>query len=135
MQEVEASIVVDVPVNWAYNEWNHIERFPCFMKSLKEVRAVGDDRYLWRGERNGVEFESVTEVTLQIPERRLAWRSISGMESSGVVCFEKQAEEQTLIHMKMKYTEDAGWQEPATLKKRLEQNLQNFKCLVETGAC
>ena len=131
MEDVEKSIVVDAPVAPVYEQWTRIEEFPRFMQALKEVRRTGENQFLWRGEIHGQEFESATEVALQIPEHRLAWRSLSGPDSSGVVCFEPHAENQTLVTLKMKYLPDSGWQEPGELARRLEESLRRFKILME----
>ena len=135
MEEVERSIIVDAPIAAVYAEWTRIEEFPRFMKSLREVVRTGENQFTWKGERDGKEFQSVAEVTLQIPGKRLAWRNDRESENSGVVCFERQPDGKTMINFKVAYTQDSGWQEPSVLEKRLEDNLQNFKSLIETGAC
>ena len=42
MNTVEKSIVVDVPVRAAYNQWTQFEEFPRFMEGVEEVRQEGD---------------------------------------------------------------------------------------------
>lgn len=72
---------------------------------------------------------------LESPQRRVAWRTTSGGESSGVVSFEPEADGRTEIRFKMLYDAHGGWSDPAALSERLESNLENFKKLVEPGEC
>jgi uncharacterized membrane protein len=37
MAKIEKDIVVDVPVNVAYDQWTQFESFPEFMEGVKEV--------------------------------------------------------------------------------------------------
>src|SRR5690242_5359538 len=72
---VEESVEVNVPLSTAYNQWTQFEDFPQFMESVREVRQI-DDRHLhWRAEVGGVEKEWDAEITEQIPDERIAWRS------------------------------------------------------------
>jgi len=135
MEDVEKSITVNAPVARAYELWTHIEEFPKFIKVLREVRKIDEKTFYWKVDRDGQEYEAVAEVTLQIPERRMAWRTISGVENSGVVCFEPAGENKTKVSFKMKYVSDAGWRNPEVLSERLATHLKNFKSLIETGAC
>lgn len=135
MESVEKFIVVNAPVGSAYQLWTDFENFPKFMKTLREVRRVDEKRYYLRAEREGKESEMVVEMSLQIPERRVAWRTISGEQSSGAVSFESEAGGGTKIHFKMLFDSDGGRTNATALSERLELHLENFKKLVETGTC
>ncbi|MEA3187540.1 MAG: hypothetical protein QOD99_1370 [Chthoniobacter sp.] len=134
MEVFEKSIVVNAPISLVYDQWTRVEDFPRFMTALSEVRSLGRNCFRWIGTRDGQEYQSTAELTLQIPERRIAWRNTSGAENSGVVVLEEQAGGQTKVSFQMKYTPDAGWQEPASLEKRLDETLQTFKRLIESEA-
>jgi len=135
MEDVEKSIVVNVPVARAYEMWTRIEEFPKFMKVLREVRRIDEKTFYWKVDRDGQEYEAMAEVTLQIPQRRIAWRNISGAENSGVVCFQAEEGNKTKVSLKMKFVADAGWRDTGVLSERLETHLKNFKSLIETGKC
>ena len=135
MESVEKFIVVNAPVGSAYQLWADFENFPKFMKTLREVRRVDEKRYYLRSEREGKEFEMVIEMSLQIPERRVAWRTISGEQTSGAVSFESDPGGGTKIHFKMLYDSDGSWTNAEALSARLESHLENFKKLMETGTC
>jgi len=135
MQSVQTSIVVNAPVGSAYELWTNFENFPKFMKALREVRRIDDRHYYLRSERGGKEYETIAEISVKIPERRVAWRSKAGAESSGVVSFESEPDGSTKIRFEMIYDPNAGWQDPLALSERLQSNLVNFKTLMETGDC
>ena len=131
-ESVGASVVVNVPCSVAYRRWGGIENFPHFMRAIREIKHLGGDRFYWRVERSGREYESVVDVTLRIPERRIAWRTISGAESAGVVSFEATSDKTTRVSFEMKYATDAGWDDPGDLRERIEHRLEAFKNLAES---
>ena len=134
MESVEEFIIVDASVERVYRQWTRIEDFPKFMPAVREMRRIDETHFHWRVERGGHEYESTLEVILRIPGRRIAWRTISGAESSGVVCFAAELGQKTTVSFKMKYVEGAGWQSSNALRKRLKSRLQNFKALMEEAS-
>jgi uncharacterized membrane protein len=85
---VQESIEVNVPVHTAYNQWTQFEDFPKFMDGVEEVRQLDDTHLHWRAKVFGKEEEWDAEITEQIPDKRIAWRSISGIPNAGVVTFQ-----------------------------------------------
>lgn len=131
MISVEETVVVDAPIDRVYERWTHVEDFPRFMPAVREMRRIDGKRFHWRVERGGREYEATFEIVLRIPQRRIAWRTISGSESSGVVCFGPELGRRTRVSFKMKYAPDAGWDSPAELRERLRTRLSRFKALME----
>jgi len=131
MESIKRSSVVHAPVEEVYSRWAYVEDYPLFMKSLREVRRVGDTRFYWRAERDGVPYEAVEEISLQIPNHRIAWRNVSGAENSGVVSFEPITDEMTRVTLDLAYVPDSGWHEPSALAERIERTLEAFRDLVE----
>jgi uncharacterized membrane protein len=131
-ESVEASILVEAPVLKIYEQWSRVEEFPKFMKAVREVRRVEEDRFYWRVERGGKEYESISQIILRIPERRIAWRTCSGAESSGVVALDPMPGNKTMVTFKMKYAPGAGWDDPLDLRKRVITRLENFKTYIES---
>jgi uncharacterized membrane protein len=129
---VGASILVNAPVHRVYEQWTRIEEFPKFMNTVREVRRIEGNRFFWRVERGGHEYESILEVVLKIPERRIAWRTIAGAESSGVVGFDPLPGNKTIVSFKMKYSPDAGWSNSAALLARIRKRLESFKSFIES---
>ena len=87
MANVESSIDVNVPVTTAYNQWTQFEQFPQFMSDVESVNQLDDTHLHWRVKIAGVEREFDAEITEQLPDQRIAWRSTSGVGHAGVVTF------------------------------------------------
>ena len=131
MESIKRSAVVHAPVEEVYRRWTRVEDFPLFMKSLCEVHRVGESRFYWRVERDGIPYEAVEEISLMIPNHRIAWRNVSGSENSGVVSFESIAGDMTRVTLDLAYVPDSGWHEPSALVDRIERTLEAFRELVE----
>ena len=134
MESIETSTVVSAPIADVYEHWTRLEEFPRFMEDVREVRKVEEKRYLTISEVDGQQYESLVEVMLEIPERRIAWRSVSGPESSGMVFFEPDSSGGTRVGFKMRYAADEGLHQPVALEERLRSHLRNFKRLIEAPA-
>ena len=87
MSTMEETIEIDVPVSTAYNQWTQFEEFPKFMEGVREVRQLDDTHLHWRAEIGGKEEEWDAEITEQVPDTRIAWRSTGGVQNSGTVSF------------------------------------------------
>ena len=132
MESIERSINVAAPIAQAFEPWLNVEAWPMFLKAIREVRRIDEKQFRMSVERGGQEYESVAEITLVIPERRIAWRSVSGAASAGVVCFQALADNMTEVNLKMQYHADAGWHHPDALAERLEYHLTCFKEFIES---
>ena len=94
----EESIVVDVPVRTAYNQWTQFEDFPRFMSGVERVVQVDDLHNHWVMNIGGVRREFDTRITEQIPDERVAWTTEEGdLRQSGVVTFHRLDEDHTKV--------------------------------------
>ena len=91
MASVTKSIDVRVPVRTAYDQWTQFEEFPRFMEGVKSVKQLDDTHLHWIAEIGGQTKEWDAEITEQIPDERIAWRSTSGAKNAGVVTFHRLA--------------------------------------------
>lgn len=130
-KSVGASIVVDAPTNEVYDHWIRVEEFPRFMAPVREIKRIDGNHFYWRVERGGREYEALLEIVLRIPNRRMAWRTLAGAESSGVVAFDPLAGNKTRVSFKAKYAPNVGWDDTEDLLERLIARLENFKTYVE----
>lgn len=131
---VEHTVVAEAPIGAVYERWSRIEEFPSFMEGVREIGWLDEKRFHLTSESAGRIFESVCEITLRIPERRLAWRTLSGPGSSGVACFENAGHGRTKVTLKMRYDPTNGWEDHEQVEGRLQRNLRRFKDLVEKAA-
>ena len=121
------SIVVNVPVERAYQQWARIEDLPKFITPLHSVRRIDDTQFSYTWRPDGEEHRGALHVVLQIPCRRIAWRILSDPLMSGVVSFEPRSKKETEVILKIHSVFD-----PPKLSLRLEEYLCNFKRLVES---
>jgi uncharacterized membrane protein len=123
------SIVVNVPVERAYQRWARIEDLPKFITPLRNVRRIDDTQFSFIWHPDGEERQGALHIVLQIPCRRIAWRMLSDPLMSGVVSFARRSKQETEVTLKIRSVFD-----PPKLSLRLEEYLGNFKRLIEREA-
>ena len=126
MNAAEKSIVVNAPVAEVYERWLRFEELPKFIKSLGEVERIDDKHFSFNTVRDGKEQRGVIEVIRQIPERRIAWRTIADGVGLGVVSFEPRSDTVTEITLKLRSVFD-----PSISGQSADEYLLNFKQLIE----
>ena len=135
MATVEKSIDVDVPVSVAYNQWTQFKSFPQFMEGVKEVHQLDDTHLRWRAEIGGKEKEWTAEITDQLPDERIAWRSTSGPRNDGMVMF-RPSGERTALTLRIDYEPDGAVEAAGSalgvVSGRVEGDLKRFKEFVES---
>src|SRR3954469_1915387 len=85
---VEHTVTVRASIAEVFERWCRVEDFPSFMEGVREIRWLDDKKFSLKSENGGQYYHSLCELTLRIPERRMAWRTIEGPDSSGVACFQ-----------------------------------------------
>ena len=119
-------VVVKAPVGRVYEQWSRIEDLPRFITAIRDVRRIDDTHFSYIWDLNGGDEKGIFHIVLQIPGRRIAWRTISNGFMSGVVSFEPRSEKETEVTLKIRSIFD-----PPNLSRRVEEYLGNFKRLVE----
>jgi len=133
---IEQSIDVQVPVATAYAQWTQFESFPEFMGGVERVQQLSDTLTHWRTTVGGVEREFDAEITEQIPEERVAWRSVDGTTHGGVVTFHKLSDDTTRVMVQIDWaaeslTEKAG-AAVGVDDLQVKRDLGRFKEFIET---
>jgi len=135
-KSIESSINVQVPVRTAYNQWTQFEEFPRFMEGVKEVRQLDDQHVHWVAEIAGKEKEWDAEITEQIPDQRVAWRSVGGAPNAGVVEFRPLGAEETEVRVRMEYEPEGAVETIGTALQaadvRVKGDLRRFKEFIES---
>ena len=126
MNAAEKSIVVNAPVAEVYQRWLRFEDLPKFIKSLGEVERIDDKHFSFNTLRDGKEQRGVIEVIRQIPERKIAWRTIADGVGLGVVSFEPISDTTTEITLKLRSVFD-----PSISGQSADEYLLSFKQLIE----
>jgi len=129
------SIDVAVPVRVAYDQWTQFEDFPSFMEGVKQVKQQDDTTLEWTAKIGGVERSWRAEITDQEPDKRVAWRSISGAKNAGEVTFQPLGDSMTRITLQLD-VEPEGPLETAGdalgfVERQAEGDLGRFKEFIE----
>jgi uncharacterized membrane protein len=143
MERIEKSIEVEAPISAVYNQWTQFEDFPQFMSGVQEVRQIDDSRLFWRAEIGGKATSWEAEIYEQIPDLRIAWRSLGGAPNAGTVSFQDLGANHTRVNLVLDY-QPLGTMEKigdalGFVSGRVEADLRRFKAFiegrgVETGA-
>jgi uncharacterized membrane protein len=134
--KVEHSIDVNVPVGTAYNQWTQFEEFPRFMEGVEEVRQIDDRHVHWRAEIAGQIKDWDAEITEQIPDERIAWRSRAGAMNAGVLTFHRLDPMKTRVMLQMEFEPEGTVENVGTAlgiaQRRIEGDLKRFKEFIES---
>ncbi|CUI08956.1 SRPBCC family protein [Massilia antarctica] len=133
--ESRVSIEVDLPVRTVYDQFTQFEQFPQFMESVHEVRQLDDKRLHWKADVFGKVIEWDAEITEQIPDKKIAWRSTSGTPNGGTVTFNALPGGRTTVTLDLYYepqdaVETIGDMVGA-VRMQARSNLQRFKDMLE----
>src|ERR687894_803173 len=99
--QVEKSVLVNVPVSTAYNQWTQFEEFPHFMGGIHEVRQLDDTTIHWVAEIGGVRREWDAEIVEQVPDQKIAWAATKGATNAGAVRFAPAGVDKTEITLSL----------------------------------
>jgi uncharacterized membrane protein len=89
-EPVKRSITIARPPHEIYAIWRNFERLPEFMTWVESVRDLGANRSHWTVKTPaGASIEYDAEITEDVPNRRIAWRSLpgAGVPNCGCVTF------------------------------------------------
>ncbi|HEY0378417.1 MAG TPA: SRPBCC family protein [Pyrinomonadaceae bacterium] len=142
MERTEKTIEVNAPVEVVFGLYSDFERFPEWMKSIKEVQRSGERTTRWTADAPLVSVEWEAETTAFEQNRKLAWRTVRGdVQMEGEVTFEDTGRGTTRMHFSLKYEPPAGrlgslvahlvGSDPA---RQVEEDLKRFAQLAEKQA-
>ena len=132
---IEKSIEVRVPARTAYDQWTQFTEFPRFMSWIKSAEQLDARHVRWHAQVAGKELEGEMEICEQIPDKRIAWRSVSGPPNAGVVTFHRLSDERSKIMLQVDY-EPVGIVEKVCdrlglAQRQIDRDLDRFKELIE----
>jgi uncharacterized membrane protein len=136
METIEKSIEVDAPVSAVYNQWTQFEEFPRFMEGVEAVTQLDDKRLHWKAEIAGKVKEWDAEIFEQIPDQRIAWRSMMGAKNSGMVNFFPIGTNTTRVTLSLNYEPEGAIEKVGdalgVVSSRVEGDLKRFKEFIES---
>ena len=133
--KVDQSVVVNVPVRTAYNQWTQFEEFPHFMGGISEVRQLDDVNLHWVAEIGGVRREWKARILEQVPDEKVAWAATEGATNAGAVYFSPAGEGGTVVRLELEYEPEGVAESLADraglVTRRVEADLEKFKSFIE----
>ncbi|MEU3453654.1 SRPBCC family protein [Micromonospora sp. NPDC006766] len=135
MSDVVEYVDVSVPIRTVYDQWTQFEEFPHFMQGVQEVRQLSDTMTHWTVEIAGVRREFDAEITEQLPDERVAWRSTGGSRQAGVVTFHRLDDRHTRVTLQLEFepqgvVEQTG-DKLGMVDRRAKNDLKQFKQFIE----
>ncbi len=139
-----AAVAINRSREECYNYWHDFEKLPSFIEHLKSVRSTGGARSHWvtKGPL-GEELAWDAEITEDVPNEVIAWRSLEGGDLSnwGRVRFESApAGRGTVVRVLVNYEPPLQSGGPvwaailgADPGERVRRDLMRFKQLLEAG--
>jgi uncharacterized membrane protein len=133
---VTESIIVEVPVSTAYNQWTQFQEFPRFMEGVESVTQIDDTHLHWVAEIGGKRHGWDAEIVEQRPDQVVAWRALDGHYNSGRVTFEPVDQTTTKVAVGMEH-ETEGMVETLGAaigadSRRVKGDLERFKHFIES---
>ena len=132
---VRESIDVNAPLRAVYDQWTQFEEFPRFMDSVRQICQLDDKRLHWKAEVFGKEIEWDAEITEQVPDKKIGWRSTSGTPNEGVVTFQELGRGRTRVTLQMAYQPQDAIESVGdalgAVRMEAKGNLKKFKELIE----
>jgi uncharacterized membrane protein len=133
--QIAETIDVQVPCSTAYNQWTQFEEFPRFMEGVESVEQLDDTHLRWRAMIGGKELEWDAEITEQIPDKRVAWRSIGGVQNAGAVTFHRLSDGACRVALQLDYKPEGIVENIGdflgVVKRRAHGDLERFKEFIE----
>jgi len=135
MARIEKDIEVEAPLRAVYNQWTQFEEFPEFMDGVREVRQLDDTHVHWCATVGGKDVEWDSEITEQVPDQRVAWRSTTGKLNAGTVEFQPIDGGRTRVCLTMEYDPEGAVENVGdalgVTSRRVTKDLRKFKSFIE----
>ena len=143
MERAEKTIEINAPVKVVFDLYSDFEKFPEWMKHIKEVRHTGENYTKWTADAPlGINVEWEAETTAFEPNRKIGWRTVRGdVKMEGEVTFEETKRKTTRMHVNLGYEPPAGHLGALVAKlfgndpeKEIDEELKRFASLAQSRA-
>ncbi len=131
---LEKSLQIGAPVDVVFRAWSDVENLPGFVRAIESVQRRGE-RSHWILNLGGRRVEWGAEITQNLPNEALGWKSISGPKHTGRIDFSPLGND-TLVHVTMNYCPPGQMarlfsplQHP--IERYIEEAFRDFKAALE----
>jgi uncharacterized protein (TIGR02271 family) len=105
------------------------------MEGVEEVRQQGEKHLFWRARIGGKVKEWEAEITNQVPDERIAWRSVDGSLNSGTVAFTELSPDRTRVTATIEYEPEGLLEKTGDAlglpSGRVQADLERFRDFIE----
>jgi uncharacterized membrane protein len=126
---------VAVPVEVAYRAWTQFDKFPNFMHRVQSVEKTGNDEVQWEEKIWFSKRQWKGKITERRKNDRIAWKTTSGTQHSGIVSFHKIGENLTRVMVTVDFHPTGMIEKMGSglrfAKRAVEADLARFKTYVE----
>jgi uncharacterized membrane protein len=128
---------VAVPVDKAYQAWTDFEKFPKFMHRVLSVEKSrdGKDEVQWEEKIWFSKRQWKGKIVERRKNDRIAWKTTSGTQHSGIVSFHKLDENLTRVMVEVDFHPTGMFEKMGSglrfVKRAVEADLARFKAYVE----
>ena len=98
--------LIKAPPEKVFDLISRVENFSEYSRHIKEVRAIGENLFLWRVKAFGIKVEWESEVVESLRPVSFAWRSVSGLYNTGRYVLTPVEPDSTSISFSMEYRLD-----------------------------
>lgn len=144
--KVKHSVLISKSPEELYPHWRKLDELPKIMSHLESVRVLDDRRSHWTAKAPAIVGGTVewdAEITEDVPNERIAWRSLPGtnVDSRGKVEFRRMPGDRgTAVRVEMEYRPPAGQLGKWVAKlfgeapdQQVRADLRTFKRVMEVG--
>ena len=140
---VTKALTINKSADELYSFWRNFENLPIFMHHLESVTAREGEISHWVAKAPlGMQVEWDAEVTSDIPNQRIGWKSLEGSDipNSGVIEFLPTRDRGTEVKVTLTYEAPGGklgewiaWALGEEPSLQVAEDMRRFKSLMETG--
>src|SRR2546423_1313582 len=132
---VQQAVDVAAPIDVVYDQWTQFEDYPKFMHRVQRVEQQDDAHVAFHAKVWGINRTWEAEIVEQRPDERIVFKSVNGVQLSGVVTFHDLAERLTRIELNIDVDPDGPVEKFARgtrfVKRAARGDLKRFKAYVE----
>jgi uncharacterized membrane protein len=132
---VQQSVDVAAPIDIVYDQWTQFEDYPKFMHRVQRVEQRDDAHVAFHAKVWGINRMWEAEIVEQRPDERIVFKSVNGVQLTGVVTFHDMAERLTRIELNIDVDPDGPIEKIArgtrVIKRATRGDLKRFKAYVE----
>jgi uncharacterized membrane protein len=125
---IQQAVDLEVAARTAYDQFTQFLDYPRFVQVLEMAEQLDDSHVRGLILLGGKELMLEWEICEQIPDKRIAWKSVKGPRNSGVVTFHRIGDGRSRIMLQVELVPRAVRVAAAA---EIERVLDNFKRFIE----